>query len=589
MKTKNLFFMIGLVILGGISKGNAQDTWPFNLRLGNQISTYNLRGNPAPYNTAIGANVLSSGSLPVPTTLFTGGYNTGVGGCALLSTTSGSHNTSIGYRSLTSNTTGRDNVVVGYDAMRYNLSGNGNVAIGGSALTFSVATNPDPNSDTALNPGGFNTALGFLSGRSCTTGSNNVFVGAYSGTSLTTGGGNVFIGRVTVDAAATTPTTVGNNASNTIILADGAGTQRLLINGVNGYAGIGLLPNQIPQNRLELNSAGAVSGTLGLKFRGINNIGKFNTTATSNRRVLSVDDDGDVILVDDVGTGTGTVFTSTCGTLGFIPRSTGASSQSCSQIFDNGVASVGIGYATAAAANAAFPTVPGAWSSTTGTLYSTYTNYRLAVNGITRADGYLATSDKKFKKDIKPIEKALETIQLLEGKTYLWDREKNKEMNFDGGGHSGFIAQELEKVLPHLVATGENGEKAVNYMELMPYLVEAIKEQQTQINDLKAQISDNFKAQNQELIGLTNTKIISVSPNPSKDLITISFNIEKSVQNASIQVFDLNGTMMSNLKVNDRDNNLTRTIQKDNFGRGIYVVSLVINGKSIDTKKIIFE
>lgn len=567
--------MIGLVILGGISKGNAQDTFPFNLSLGNNNSTYNLRGTPAPYNTAIGSNVLSSGTLPVPTSLFTGGYNTAVGGNNMVNTTSGSYNCSFGNQSMVQNTIGTGNVAMGFKALNLNTTGQFNTALGYGAIFGSNNS--------------WNIAIGVETPRNFTTGGDrNIFIGNQTAVNLASGNNNVIIGgSVAVNTAATTPTVVGNNASNTIILADGVGTQRLLI-GSTGNVGIGLGNNNLAQNRLEINPTGAVTGTLGLRFRNVNVTTAPSIVNTTNK-VLSVNNNGDVILVNDVGTGTGTVFTSTCGTLGFIPRSTGASSQSCSQIYDNGVASVGIGYATAAAANAAFPTVPGAWSSTTGTLYSTYTNYRLAVNGITRADGYLATSDKKFKKDIKPIEKALETIQLLEGKTYLWDREKNKEMNFDGGGHSGFIAQELEKVLPHLVATGENGNKAVNYMELLPYLVEAIKEQQTQINDLKAQISDNFKAQNQELIGLTNTKIISVSPNPSKDLITISFNIEKSVQSASIQVFDLNGTMMSNLKVNDRDNNLTRTIQKDNFGKGIYIVSLVVNGKSIDTKKIIFE
>jgi hypothetical protein len=129
----------------------------------------------------------------------------------------------------------------------------------------------------------------------------------------------------------------------------------------------------------------------------------------------------------------------------------------------------------------------------------------------------------------------------------------------------------------------------MNYIELIPVLIEAIKEQQTQINDLKTQISDNFKAQNQDLIELTNTKIISVSPNPSNDMITVSFNVEKLVQSAKLQVHDLNGNVISSLNINDRENNISRTLQKDNFGKGIYIVSLVINGKSIDTKKIVFN
>lgn len=131
---------------------------------------------------------------------------------------------------------------------------------------------------------------------------------------------------------------------------------------------------------------------------------------------------------------------------------------------------------------------------------------------------------------------------------------------------------------------------------MIPYLVESIKEQQIQIKEQQAQItelkntiSDNFKSQNDDVIKLENTKIINVSPNPSSDVITVSLNIEKSVQNAKLQVYDLNGTLLSSLNVNERENNVTKTLQKDNFGKGIYIVSLVINGKSIDTKRIIFN
>ena len=537
--------MILLLILAGINKGNAQSNamYPANQPGGTNCSSVSVGLNANTFANAAAVN-----------------------------------NTFVGANAGVTTTTGFGNTYIGQVAGNGNISGSNNVGLGRGALENAISNNNT-----------FNIGIGSNAGVNISS-SNNILIGTSCGSGLTTGGSNTFLGSVTVPSSASTPTQSGNNISNTIILADGSGNHRLYINGPNGYAGIGIGTNQIPQNKLEINATGGVAGTSGLRFRNFTNLNYNTAPPTSNRRVLTVNNNGDVILVDDV-IGTGTTFTSTCGTTNYLPKSTGANSMVCSQIFDNTSGTIPI---TSSTVSIGYSTQPVNFnynsSGNAGQIGAAFNGVvRLDVNGATKGLAFFATSDKKFKKDIKPIENALATVEAIDGKTYLWNRESFKDKNFDEGGHSGFIAQELEKVLPHLVATYENGDKAINYMELMPYLVEAIKEQQTQINDLKAQIDENFKTQNQDLIGLTNTKIISVSPNPSNDVITISFNVEKSVQSASLQVFDLNGNMMSNLKVNDRDTNLTRTLQKDNFGKGIYIVSLVVNGKSIDTKKIVFN
>ncbi|WP_298222663.1 tail fiber domain-containing protein [Flavobacterium sp.] len=528
MKTRNQILAVALLFLVGIVKFYGQT---------NAVYYPNTA-------TPNGASV-SLGNNANPFTSASATWNTFIGANAGITNTTGNSNTFIGYVSGSGNTTSTGNTALGVGSYQ-SSTGTENIGIGLNAATLVV-------------------------------GNTNVFIGRTTGNNVN-GSGNLFLGGNINFGAAT-------NISNTSIIADGVGNQRIYAHS-NGCVGIGLGNFTIPQNRLEINSvwnvAGLAPGTLGLRFRGVD-----VTTATSivnpTNKVLSVNTNGDIILVNDVaGTGSGTTFTTTCGTNNFIPKSTSASSMACSQIFDNGT-SVGINTTGPFTYNnATNPPFSGGTVPNTGTV-------RLDVNGVIRTVGIFATSDRKFKKDIKSIENPLEAIQKLDGKTYFWNKEANKEMEFDNGLHSGFIAQELEKVFPHLVATDEKGNKAVNYMELMPYLVEAIKEQQTQINDLKSQISEHFKAQNQDLIKLTNTKIISVSPNPSNDVITISFNIEPSVQSAKLQVHDLSGNVISSLNINDRENNITRTLQKDNFGKGIYVVTLVVNGKSIDAKKIIFN
>lgn len=557
------------------------------------VTNYNLfRGayfnNPgAGYvipNPTGGSNV-SYGSLNLQS-LTTGGANSAFGHMSLYSLNTGARNTAVGFESLLNATTSEDCVAVGHQALR-NALGTNNIGIGRQALQSpllgGINNSGSNNIGIGLNAGGGltsgnnNIILGTSSGIGVTSGNNNIIIGTNSSPSLTTGNNNVLLGRVTIPNADFTVNTIGRNMENTIVMADGNGTNRMIIDN-NGRAGFGL-GNSRPINRFEINSTGSFNGTPGLRFNNFSNTNFNSATPTSNRRVLTINNVGDVILVDDLGG-----VSQNCTTQNFIPINTATPGVlGCSQIFDNGSTSVGINTTGPFTYNNSVnPPFSGGTVPNTGTV-------RLDVNGVIRTVGIFATSDKKYKKEIKPIENAIEKIKKIEGKTYFWDRDKNKDMELDGGGHSGFIAQELEKVLPHLVVTDGNGNKAVNYIELMPYLVEAIKEQQTQINDLKSQIADNFKAQNQDLIELSNTKIINVSPNPSNDLITVSFNIEKSVQSAKLQVHDLNGNVISSLNVNDRENNITRTLQKDNFGKGIYIVSLVINGKSIDTKKIVFN
>lgn len=564
MKTKKIFLSILVLVITFVNAqvntftgagAGVSSTGAYNCGFGNSAISI----NSSSHNSAFGFESLK-GSV-----LTNGGYNCAFGDSSLKVNTTGNLNCAFGSSSLLNNISGYNNVAFGHRSLEANLIGNGNTAIGYASLLKNIGNN--------------NVALGYYSPRNLTSGSSNIFIGSETAVGLLTGSNNVFIGsNIAVNSAVSTSSVAGNDSNATIILSNGLGEQRLFFHS-NGFGGIGLGNNSIPQNMLELN--GGITNTSGLRFRNY----KSNIIPTvTDTKFLTVNIDGDVILRNLPPLGI--QFTSACATSNYIPKSTGATTMTCSQIYDNGT-SVGIGKSTD------FGWITG---TTPGTLYQNGSsgigpsgNFKLDVLGVTRSTAFWATSDKRFKKDIKPIENALKTIEAIDGKTYLWDIEKNKEMNFDNGGHSGFIAQELEKVLPHLVATGNDGFKAVNYMELLPYLVEAIKEQQVQINELKAQVSHSFKTQNGDLLTLENTRIISVSPNPSNDVILVSMNIEKVVQNAKLLVHDINGIVLSTLNINERDTNITKTLQKDNFGKGIYIVSLVVNGKSIDTKKIIFN
>jgi hypothetical protein len=114
-------------------------------------------------------------------------------------------------------------------------------------------------------------------------------------------------------------------------------------------------------------------------------------------------------------------------------------------------------------------------------------------------DSYLE-SDVKSKKDIKPIESSLEKILGLNGVSYKWKEKSSGGSRSSGRLHYGVIAQQVEEVLPEIVKEGKNDRKKVAYMELIPVLIEAMKEQQReqqkvnlQQQKLIAELSDKVK------------------------------------------------------------------------------------------------
>src|SRR5205085_6359799 len=73
------------------------------------------------------------------------------------------------------------------------------------------------------------------------------------------------------------------------------------------------------------------------------------------------------------------------------------------------------------------------------------------------------------------LDNSLDAILNLRGVAYDWNRDAWKDKNFPEGRQIGFIAQEIEKVLPELVYTDAQGYKSVAYSNVVPVLVEAVK------------------------------------------------------------------------------------------------------------------
>jgi hypothetical protein len=97
-------------------------------------------------------------------------------------------------------------------------------------------------------------------------------------------------------------------------------------------------------------------------------------------------------------------------------------------------------------------------------------------------------SDKRFKNNIEPIINAVDKVQQLNGVRYEFKSDEFPEKNFADGKQIGLIAQDVEKVLPELVKTDNEGYKSVAYQNMVAVLIEAVKEQQKSIDELKKEV-----------------------------------------------------------------------------------------------------
>ncbi len=213
----------GEMSVNGVLFGKGPGTGTDNVRAGynslisnttgynnSAIGSISLSFNTTGYNNmAIGSSCLAGNT--------TGNQNLAIGTAAMYGNTTGFNNVGIGTYALVGNVTGAFNAAVGHSTAQSNTVGNYCTAIGAYAL----------NSNTT---GDANIGIGMNAGYYITTGSYNTVIGSFSNTDITTGSNNTIIGS--------NITGLTSSLSNNIILADGAGTQRIRVLS-DGKTGIG--------------------------------------------------------------------------------------------------------------------------------------------------------------------------------------------------------------------------------------------------------------------------------------------------------------------------------------------------------------
>ena len=154
----------------------------------------------------------------------------------------------------------------------------------------------------------------------------------------------------------------------------------------------------------------------------------------------------------------------------------------------------------------------------------------------------------------------------------------------------GLDAAQLKAVYPELVYEDENGNVSINYVEMVPLLVQSIKELKNELAELKGTSPKKAKAGTtaieDNVSDVDMVRMDQNKPNPFSESTVITLNIPEQTQKASIFIYDMSGKQVQNIAVSERgETNIT--VYASDLTAGMYIYTLVVDGKVAVTRRMI--
>jgi len=255
--------------------------------------------------------------------------------------------------------------------------------------------------------------------------------------------------------------------------------------------------------------------------------------------------------------------------------------------------------------------------------YNNAATFHVLGNGQVYSNNVLITSDASLKSNIAEIASPLDKVMQLRGVTFDLNfpvidessaskdnlsieqqfekaklqapeltMETYKQIQSESSRKQmGVIAQEVEKVIPEVVRTRFDGLKAVSYTDMVGLLIEAMKEQQYEIEALRLEVA-SMKGESVSFRSSTGISELAQqcvlsqnAPNPFTSQTEIKYFVAAGVKEASICIFDMQGKMLK--KINAAAGQNSVIIQGSTLQAGMYLYSLIADGQEVDTKRMI--
>lgn len=241
----------------------------------------------------------------------------------------------------------------------------------------------------------------------------------------------------------------------------------------------------------------------------------------------------------------------------------------------------------------------------TGNQVAFYNTATGTFNSIQVANVY-NFSDARAKENVQTLTTGLNTVLQLHPVTYNWKPDVviltdslsgsatlNQSLSRGPAEEQetqyGFLAQEVEEVLPDAVKTDEVGNKLVNYTAMIPLLVQAVQNLQAVVEAQAQKIEElsAYMPAKSNAASNNRNKIVSCTPNPTNGNVTITTELDANVNAASIAITNLSGTREKTFAVSSNMQTISENVSS--LDPGIYIVTLLVDNVSCGSVRLIKE
>ena len=245
------------------------------------------------------------------------------------------------------------------------------------------------------------------------------------------------------------------------------------------------------------------------------------------------------------------------------------------------------------------------WGYNTGGRYAGFFYGDVYVTNTITAQAWVSLSDMRLKENVERIGdngsrgSTLNNILNMNVISYNYKQKPTKETvgkedapvevieGLEDKRHYGLSAQEVQEIYPDLVYEGQDGYLGINYVELVPILIQSVKELKQELDELKEgnQAMRELETRRAGSIAGRTSILYQNSPNPFKEATTIRFSLAPDAMDAAICIFDMQGKMLQKRSVSVNETSLS--LNGYELGAGMYLYTLIVNGQEVDTKRMI--